>query len=101
MYSGNMENVRKTIDIFCEQMHKDVVMLKERFDVKDLPAVKAFAHRMKPNLKLLGIREMHELVVSIEQTAAAGDAQSLEQQLPRLYELTDITCDALFAQLKK
>lgn len=99
MYSGNMDNVKKTIDIFCDQMHKDIIMLKEKYESGDLLAVRAFAHRMKPNLKLLGIKEMHELVLSIEQNALNGNAAALSIELTRLYELTDITCDALHSEL--
>lgn len=100
MYSGNMDNVRKTIHIFCDQMRKDNEMLKSRFEEGDLLSVKAFAHRMKPNLKLFGITEMHQLVVDIEQTSAAGDKTAVKHQLEHLYQLTDLVCDALSQFLK-
>jgi HPt (histidine-containing phosphotransfer) domain-containing protein len=80
MYSGNMDNVKGTLVIFIGQMRKDVTMLKQKFIEKDYPSVKAFAHRMKPNLKLFGMDEMHLLVLDIEQAALESNAAALEAQ---------------------
>jgi HPt (histidine-containing phosphotransfer) domain-containing protein len=95
MYSGNMDNVKGTLVIFIDQMRKDVTMLKQKFSEKDYPSVKAFAHRMKPNLKLFGMNEMHLLVLDIEETALQSNASALEDQLTRLYTLSDIACERM------
>ncbi|MEZ4799061.1 MAG: Hpt domain-containing protein [Flavobacteriales bacterium] len=84
MYGGNMENVKKTVAIFCDQLEKDAIMVKEKFDENDLPSVKSFAHRMKPNLKLFGVMDMHELILKIEESSLAGDREKLGPQLEDL-----------------
>jgi hypothetical protein len=66
MYSGNMANVYMTATVFCDQLEQDLSIVKDKFDEGDYPAVKAFAHRMKPNLKLFGVLDLHELVIEIE-----------------------------------
>ncbi len=92
MYSGNMDNVKGTLVIFIDQMRKDVTMLKQKFSENDFPSVKAFAHRMKPNLKLFGMNEMHLLVLDIEQAALQSDRNALDIQLNRLYILAETVC---------
>lgn len=94
MYGGNQENVKKTVEIFCDQLAQDMVMLRQKFEESDLPSIKAFAHRMKPNLKLFGVMEMHDLVVQIEASSMADDKKTLGAELEKLYErskaLTDL-----------
>ncbi len=97
MYGGNQDNVKKTVEIFCEQLAQDMVMLRQKFEESDLASVKAFAHRMKPNLKLLGVMDMHELVLQIEVSSLAGDKVVLEPQLEELYTRSK----ALIALMKK
>lgn len=94
MYGGNQENVKKTVEIFCDQLAQDMIMLRQKFEESDLPSIKAFAHRMKPNLKLFGVMEMHDLVVQIEASSMADDKKTLGAQLEKLYArskaLTDL-----------
>lgn len=92
MYSGNMDNVKGTLVIFIDQMRKDVTMLQQKFSENDFLSVKAFAHRMKPNLKLFGMNEMHLLVLDIEQAALQSDRNALDIQLNRLYILAETVC---------
>jgi HPt (histidine-containing phosphotransfer) domain-containing protein len=95
MYSGNMDNVKATLVIFTDQMRKDVTMLKQKFSEKDYPSVKAFAHRMKPNLKLFGMNEMHLLLLDIEQAALESNAAALDAQLTLLYGLAETACERM------
>lgn len=97
MYGGNQDNVKKTVEIFCDQLAQDMVMLRQKFEESDLASVKAFAHRMKPNLKLFGVIDMHELVLEIEASSLAGDKGVLEPQLEDLYARSK----ALTALMKK
>jgi HPt (histidine-containing phosphotransfer) domain-containing protein len=92
MYSGNMDNVKGTLVIFIDQMRKDVTMLQQKFSENDFLSVKAFAHRMKPNLKLFGMNEMHLLVLDIEQAALQSNGAALDSQLTRLYSLAETAC---------
>jgi HPt (histidine-containing phosphotransfer) domain-containing protein len=95
MYSGNMDNVKGTLVIFIDQMKKDMTMLKQKFIENDFISVKAFAHRMKPNLKLFGMNDLHILVLDIEQAALESNAELLDTQLTRLYELSEAACEAM------
>ncbi|MFN6378904.1 MAG: Hpt domain-containing protein [Flavobacteriales bacterium] len=95
MYSGNMENVKGTLVIFIDQMRKDIMMLKQKFTENDFPSVKAFAHRMKPNLKLFGMNDLHLLVLDIEKAAQESNAELLDAQLTRLYELAEAICETM------
>lgn len=90
-----MENVKKTVAIFCEQLQQDVVMVKEKFEENDLPSVKSFAHRMKPNLKLLGVMDMHELVLEIEASSLAGDRETLGPQLEKMIGMAHQVMDSM------
>jgi HPt (histidine-containing phosphotransfer) domain-containing protein len=84
MYSGNMANVYMTATVFCDQLEQDLSIVKDKFDEGDYPAVKAFAHRMKPNLKLFGVLDLHELVIEIEKSALDANVPVLGPQLDTL-----------------
>lgn len=95
MYGGNMENVKKTVAIFCEQLTQDVVTVKEKFESDDLLSVKSFAHRMKPNLKLFGVMDMHALVLDIEASSLAGDRALLGPQLDQMIVMAHEVMEAM------
>ena len=97
MYGGNQDNVKKTVEIFCDQLAQDIIMLRQKFEESNLTSVKDFAHRMKPNLKLFGVMDMHNLVVLIEASSLAGDKDALGPQLEELYSRSK----ALMALMKK
>ena len=87
MYSGNMANVYMTATVFCDQLEQDLSIVKAKFDEGDYPSVKAFAHRMKPNLKLFGVFDLHELVIEIEKSALDANVPVLGPQLDTLISM--------------
>lgn len=101
MYSGNMANVYMTATVFCDQLEQDLSIVKDKFDEADYPSVKAFAHRMKPNLKLFGVFDLHELVIEIEKSALEGNVSVLGPQLETLISRGNTVITALRADILK
>jgi HPt (histidine-containing phosphotransfer) domain-containing protein len=95
MYSGNMANVKMTTTVFCEQMTEDMNMIQQKLDEGDLSSVKALAHRMKPNMKLFGVNNLHELIITIEATCLAGDVNKLTSEVKELREKAAVVIEAM------
>ena len=95
MYSGNMANVKMTTVIFCNQMSQDLESIQQKLDDGDLVSVKALAHRMKPNMKLFGINNLHELIISIEAACLADEIEKLKAEIKELREKAAVVIEAM------
>ncbi len=101
MFDGNIDNVKSTVNIFCSQMALDIQNLKQHFLRKDFSSVKSFAHRMKPNLKMFHMMDLHQLVMDIEKTAIEGDQGLLGQQLEVFYDKAQSRCKLILKESEK
>ena len=95
MYSGNMANVKMTTVVFCDQMSQDMDMIQQRLDEGDLVSVKSLAHRMKPNMKLFGVDNLYELVITIEASCKTQDIEKLKIEVKELREKAAVVIDAM------
>jgi HPt (histidine-containing phosphotransfer) domain-containing protein len=95
MYSGNMANVKMTTAVFCDQMSEDMDMIQQKLDEGDLLSVKALAHRMKPNMKLFGVNNLHELIITIEASCLANQVEKLTGEVKELREKAAVVIDAM------
>lgn len=101
MFGGNVDNVKSTVHIFCTQMSLDIKNLQQHFARKDFSAVKGFAHRMKPNLKMFHMTDLHLLVIEIEKSALESNQGLLGQQLEVFYEKAQTRCRIITKEAEK
>ena len=66
---GDNEFVASILSTFLEECPKDLAGMREGLDVGDLAAVGKLAHKNKSTLQLLGLLELKQLALDIEQTA--------------------------------
>ncbi len=95
MYGGNMANVKMTTVVFCDQMSQDMDMIQQKLDEGDLVSVKSLAHRMKPNMKLFGVNNLYELIITIEASCLAHEMENLKTEVKELREKAAVVIEAM------
>ncbi|WP_051287128.1 PAS domain S-box protein [Algoriphagus mannitolivorans] len=63
---GNEDFVQKMIEIFCTNAKEGMKEIREAFDSEDYDTVRKVAHKIKPSIKMMRIREISEEVVELE-----------------------------------
>lgn len=69
---GKKNAIRETIDIFIEQMPRDVLLIHGAVDKEDYLSIKHYAHKMKSAASLMGISKMQDTLSELEFLAAEG-----------------------------
>lgn len=80
---GNAEFVDKMIRLFIEDTPVQVNKMKSRYHDKDLEAMGALAHKIKPSLDTFGVSSLREPIRAIERFG------KLQEDDPSLHELID------------
>ncbi|MCB0761050.1 MAG: response regulator [Flavobacteriales bacterium] len=84
MYNGEIQFVRRTVEIFLSQFQADMARLNEALASENLEGIEQMAHKIKPNIDLFDIAELKEDVRQIELQAHAGKLEGLEFKIKRL-----------------
>lgn len=87
MYQGNHTFVQKTVNIFLTQFEKDVGAIREKLADKDFKNVKLLAHKIKPNIDLFQIEELHDSIREIEKKAEEENSKALEELIENLAQV--------------
>ncbi|NAS29754.1 Hpt domain-containing protein [Flavobacteriaceae bacterium R38] len=65
--SGGDEDFRlSVISVFLEEIPQDLAILKEAIKNQDFESIYQHAHKIKPNVDLLGMEEVRQKVLAIE-----------------------------------
>jgi PAS domain S-box-containing protein len=79
---GNHDFVNKMLNLFCEQAPVMVKQMKEAYDQKNLEAMGAIAHKMKPSIDNLKIESLKQVIRKIEKHGKEmNDAADLNELL--------------------
>ena len=65
-YMGDLERMRMMFEIFLRISPTDVEKLYAAWESSDGEAIKAMAHKLKPNMTMVGLKEQHEELNAIE-----------------------------------
>jgi PAS domain S-box-containing protein len=87
MYNDNHAFVQKTVNIFLSQFEKDVGALREKLADKDFRNVKLLAHKIKPNIDLFQIEELHGPIREIEKKAEEENPEALAALVDNLAQV--------------
>jgi HPt (histidine-containing phosphotransfer) domain-containing protein len=63
---GDEEFIISVISVFLEETPQDLKNLKEAVESKDFDGIYQHAHKIKPNVDLLGMEETRQKVLTIE-----------------------------------
>ncbi len=69
---GDNEIMLEMIDIFLTESETAIQELRQIYEQKDWAALGAQAHKLKPTLLYVGLKEIHEITQKLEKNAKQG-----------------------------
>ena len=95
MSMGDDEFVQKMVNVFLETTQESLEQLLEAFEKGDFEKVSALAHKIKPSIDMMGIKDLQEPIRTIEK-----DGKESGQELPNLVPKLDKILTTVFDELK-
>jgi len=79
MAEGDMDFINSVISVFLDEVPQDLVGLEDALEQQDYPQVYQLAHKIKPNVDLLGMEQTRAVALQIE-TLGKNEANMSEIQ---------------------
>lgn len=97
MADGDQDFINSVISVFLEEVPEDMEMLEKALEAKDHGQVYQLAHKIKPNVDLLGMEQTRAIALEMETLGKeVGNMDEIKKRFPLLK--TDIT--QVIAELK-
>ncbi|WP_405383353.1 Hpt domain-containing protein [Maribacter sp. LLG6340-A2] len=97
MAEGDQDFINSVISVFLEEVPEDMEMLEKALEAKDHGQVYQLAHKIKPNVDLLGMEQTRAIALEMETLGKeVGNMDEIKKRFPLLK--TDIT--QVIAELK-
>jgi HPt (histidine-containing phosphotransfer) domain-containing protein len=85
MAEGDEDFVNSVISVFLEEVPQDLEDLEIAIVAKDYENVYKLAHKIKPNVDLLGMEQARETALEIETLGkSSSDSMEIEEKFPLL-----------------
>ncbi|MGB7393054.1 MAG: Hpt domain-containing protein [Pricia sp.] len=98
MAEGDEDFIQSVISVFLEEVPEDLAALETALEQNDREQAFKLAHKIKPNVDLLGMDKSREAALEIETLGKQGaDIAEMEKRFPMLKK--DI--EQVVAELKK
>lgn len=66
MAEGDEEFIKSVVSVFLEEVPEDLASLEVAVNAEDFPAIYQLAHKIKPNVDLLGMEQTRATALEIE-----------------------------------
>lgn len=99
LYEGNMGHVKKTADVFIQQMESDLTLLEEKVQHLEYRDILALLHKMTPGVELFQMDDMLEVITTMRQNATDRNAGQLHSQMAECQRLLALTRVRLYEEL--
>ncbi|MCW3070278.1 MAG: histidine kinase [Bacteroidetes bacterium] len=100
--NGSDEFILQMITVFTEEIPGEVENLQNHLKNKDWNALRATAHKMKPSYSFMGVKELEDIVHSVEEYS--GNESHLEElpgMVSNIYSITNEVISELQEEKKK
>jgi len=94
--NGSDEFILQMITVFTEEIPGEVENLQNHLKNKDWNALRATAHKMKPSYSFMGVKELEEMVHSVEEFSSS---ESHMEELPGLVSNIQSITNEVIAEL--
>lgn len=85
---GDQEFVMSMVDTFLEHTPQQLQEMKSARESEDLATVGAIAHKIKPNVDLFGLTQIHQEIRDIERMGKEGEGGSeLDQKITQVEQV--------------
>jgi HPt (histidine-containing phosphotransfer) domain-containing protein len=98
--NGSNEFVLQMIAVFTEEIPGEIENLEKHLANQDWKSLRATAHKMKPSYSFMGVKELEELVHSVEEFTDEKKAE-LPGMIKSIREITKEVIDELQVEKKK
>lgn len=98
VFQGNREMINNIISLFLQQVPDYVKEMEECVKKNEPLSLHPLAHKAKSSVSMLGIKEMENDILSIEQNSK--NLRNLDA-LPDLVHRVRSSCDVVYLQLKE
>ncbi len=69
---GDDEFILSVVSVFLEEVPEDLLLLETAVNTKDFPSIYQLAHKIKPNVDLLGMEQTRASALAIENLGKEG-----------------------------
>lgn len=76
---GDQDFIASVVSLFVEEVPADLAAIANGIEIADFQKVYQFAHKIKPNVDLVGLDEAFQHILAIEQSAK-------QEQMPEVKE---------------
>ncbi|WP_350287620.1 Hpt domain-containing protein [uncultured Croceitalea sp.] len=85
MAEGDEDFVRSVVTVFLEEVPEDLQALEEAISTKDYEQIYKMAHKIKPNVDLLGMEQTRANALEIETLGKQdGNFDTIQEKFPLL-----------------
>ncbi|MEJ1223951.1 Hpt domain-containing protein [Sediminicola sp. 1XM1-17] len=98
MAEGDEEFINSVIAVFLDEVPTDLELLEQAVEKKDYPNIYQLAHKIKPNVDLLGMEQTRANALEIE---TLGKTQGNGAQIEKLFPLLQKDIHQVVSELKK
>ncbi len=95
--NGSNEFISQMILIFSEQTPQIINDMEKSLGAKDWKSLRAAAHKMKPSISIMGIKELEEVIPVIEKYS---ENQENLDELPELLDKVKDVCSVVIEELE-
>ncbi len=96
--SDNDQNfITDMIRSFIHQSPKDLQQIREHFDHKAFDEVANVIHKMKPSITFMGIHELKDMILEMEENAKKNNVSMLKEQL----DMFEFVCQKAVVELEE
>jgi len=97
VFQGNQVMIKQIISMFVKQVPSYIQEMEECVLKMDLDGLHPLAHKAKSSIAMLGLKDMEELILSIESRSKNGE--NLDE-LPDLVKQVSEECNEIKIQLE-
>lgn len=98
MAEGDEDFIQSVISVFLEEVPEDLAGLEAALEQKNRQQAYELAHKIKPNVDLLGMEKTREAALEIETLGKTGGDMS---EMERLFSMLKKDINQVVGELKK
>lgn len=100
--NGSNEFIYQMISVFSEEIPVEIENIEKHLENKDWKSLRATAHKMKPSYSFMGVKELEDLVHSVEEfSSTETNLDQLPGLVARIRSITAEVIEELKEEKKK
>lgn len=98
MAEGDQDFINSVVSVFLEEVPEDLAALEKALEADDYQQVYQLAHKIKPNVDLLGMEQTRAAALEME---TLGKSESNMDEIKRIFPSLKADVDQVVSELQK